>query len=250
MNLNFEMILGIIFFVVFFILPAFTKKRKPGADEAKGPPVQRPAGSTPERVEGAPARPPANLREALEEVRQRVLEAQEREDAAKRGAASSAPASPAASARSQRPLASGEGSGSLTSSGPSLLRDLPTSAGSGGLGGGVGTAGPRQPRGRPRVRGQQHSPSVAPSVPPVSSRPAGWREELRRPKPGMFGEGEVSTLPSSDRRTARLGTPAGQAPAAGLAMDRRALVTGMIWHEILSEPVARKRLRRTRSLHR
>ena len=277
MSFSFETILGIIFFIVFFILPAFSRKKGPqeedeaapkpptkaGGAEAGRPVAQAPA--QPQRAkgqarastatQGAPApqaqkgRGPltaGSIEEALEEIRARVREAQMQEDAGR----PTAPARPRQQTQPERPAAQ------------RATRTADSGAG-----------GRSQVSGEARRIGDTGKPRPQ-TVGSEASAPASSRRPSASAQQGSLGRGDVAApLEVSrrnrdrPRRTARDITdstsptarktdalPPGALPAARLsppvlATDRSSLITGMIWHEVLSEPAAKRRLRRTRSRH-
>lgn len=273
MRLDFETILGIIFFIVFFILPAFSRGRKKMPEEEAAGPEQAPApgrseGAEPARNQPAPtpqatrparsARPQGQARastqpssqprpaprsqgpltagsieEALEEIRARVREAQreenERQAGGRRGSAASQPQTSTTPASSGG-LAGGGSGGSLVSSQARTLSGRPVST--------PRPAGGPQPRPTPPRPASLGREGVAEPLQVARRRKRAEQgaAQQRRERAGL----EDGLHPAS-RSTARLDAPV-------LRTDRRALVTGMIWHEILAEPAA-KRLRRTRSRH-
>lgn len=259
MRLDFETILGILFFVVFFILPAFNRKKKAPSEAAPQRPAQEgaPAEVRGQPVNGAPAeqasaqprpthRPPPATRgaakpgtfeEALEEIRARVREAQLNEDAQRgaRGAKQKQATvqQPAAKPPPQRGrlVRADPFGGSLVSGEASHIsgRTGPT---------GTATPGTQAQQRRPRpVPGGLGREGVAEPL-AVTRRVSGTTRASARA--GKRDLTSVDALPGNAPSTATLA-------AQGLSMNRQALLTGMIWHEILSEPVATRRRRRTKS---
>ncbi|MFA5552070.1 MAG: hypothetical protein WDA03_10710 [Trueperaceae bacterium] len=275
MNLSFETILGIIFFIVFFVLPALSRKKgHQDEEEAPKPPPgsagdgkapARPAVPAGQPVRGPQAQPQAStaarpaqpqqarkggplsagsIEEALEEIRARVREAQLQEDS-RRGAAAPQAATQPQSAKAQ--------------TAPRAGRLVPSDPGGGGLVSGearrIGQTGTTQPS---SALGREGAPAPAAqrgARQPQAGGPSAPLEVRRRgAHRARRGSAEITDEVAPTQR-APDGLPRGAAPAARLsapvlATDRASLVKGMIWHEILSEPAARRRLRRTRSLHR
>ncbi len=280
MRLDFEAILGLLFFVVFVVLPLVRGGKKasqqqqqqgqpgqpgqgvpgqparqaqpgaPGQPARQLAPGQAPAPGRTVLSQGAPRPPsttagqppaPDSLLATIEEVRRRVKEAQDREEAARRSRMGGTQ-QPTASAAPQP--------GSLVSSSP-FDSTLVSSA-------------PRTVSGAPVQRGPSAS---QPSRPPPPS--------LRQPPPSALGrEGVISedmrverlqpvkptvrptredARTEEQRRKARSMPTRGAVPArigasALLAADRDAIMRGLIWHEVLSEPmVLRRRKRSARS---
>ena len=277
MSFSFETILGIIFFIVFFILPAFSKKKgsqeedeaapkpptKAGGAEAGRPVAQAPA--QPQRAQGqaraststqgAPApqaqkgRGPltaGSIEEALEEIRARVRDAQMQEDAGR----PTAPARPRQQTQPGRPAAqhatrtarSDTGDRSLVSGEARRIGDTgkprTPSVGS--------EASATAPGRRPSASAQQSSLGSSDVAAPLEVT------RRNRGRPRRTARDITDSTSPTARKTDAL--PPGTLPAARLsppvlATDRSSLITGMIWHEILSEPAAKRRLRRTRSRH-
>lgn len=267
MSIGLEEILGLLFFVFFFVVPLISKKNKPptrGTPPAKPPTGGRPAaqgglGGGPVAADAA-ANEPSTWRELLQEVRRRVAEAEAAQTEA--GAGGQAPAGGAGRTvvsglptapddarllheRTSRPLVTEGTSGGLPAPAPRGLvasdpftRGLVTGDGSQG---GLGREGHAV---QPRRRADEAAPEAAPLQ--VTRLPRGRRgldpaavaAGARRPGPGA---------------TARLNPAPGVVDAAAaealLKTGRDDLVRGMMWHEILSEPVAARRLRRARSRH-
>ena len=285
MNLSFETILGIIFFIVFFILPAFGRKKPPQDEEAapKPPtagdgdvaapgrpatPAARQAQQQPQRAQGPaqastatrgqtaqPAQPArgrggpltaGSMEEALEEIRARVREAQQQEDASRSAgapkASTSSAGTPPAAPRTGRLVKSDTGGGSLVSGEARRIRDTGTTTQTSGLGReGQGSAQ------TPRRRAPTQSPLGREGVAEPLEGSRRSRERARKAAAeigdtGAPGQRLADGLPPGSLAAARLSPPV-------LATDRNSLVTGMIWHEILSEPAAKRRLRRPRSRH-
>jgi len=95
-------------------------------------------------------------------------------------------------------------------------------------------AGPPEEGLRPKAPSQ---PAAAPPTPPVREAPAA--AEPVRPSPPSPPEERRSAdkLPGGGKRRVR---------KLGLRTGKRAVLNGMLWHEILSEPVALKHRRRRR----
>ncbi|MBX3139784.1 MAG: hypothetical protein KF875_03460 [Trueperaceae bacterium] len=275
MNIGFEEIIGLIFFVFFFVMPLFTKKkgqqggqapRKPNAPATggagQGVPGTRPSATTAPQARGAKAdagasgRQPQSFREMLEEIQRRVAEA---EQATQRGPAGQVPAGrqatparPVATPTTLPPahqggLVSGQQSGRLVTGGPAGGQLVSGNAPSGGLGREGASAPPPESEPlqvtRRRVDSRRavdaHEQVVRPSV-----RTPGGRQGAR-PGAATLGAPGARREPggrgSHDERHGGVGGP------AFLGAGRDDLLRGMIWHEVLSEPAALKRLRRTRS---
>ena len=272
MNLSFETILGIIFFIVFFVLPALGRKKGPQDEtEAPKPPPgtagdgkapARPAAPAAQPVRqpqsqpqaSTAARPPqakrggplsaGSIEEALEEIRARVRDAQQQEDS-RRGA--------------PVPQATTQPQGARDQTAPRTGRLVPSDPGGGGLVSGearrIGQTGSTQPT---SALGREGAPSAAAQRGARQPQAGGVAAPIEVQRRGAHrarrGSAEITGVATPGQR-APGALPQGAAPAATLsapllATDRASLVTGMIWHEILSEPAARRRLRRTRSLHR
>lgn len=285
MNFSFETILGIIFFIVFFVLPALNRK-KPDKDEAgpeapaepadgrtqEGPAQARPATDAPAGQprtrpaqastdqQGSPA-PRAStsrgggpltagsIEEALEEIRARVRDAQQQEES-QRGSTSARRSSSQSSApRKGRTVKSDTGGGGLVSGEARRKGETGSGPGRSVAGRERAAASGARPTPDQAARSTRGADSVAEPLEVVRrsrDKARRARQEVSDPtgQPGTAQDG----LPRGGGGAARLGAP-GVPGARALATDRRSLVTGMIWHEILSEPAAKRRLRRTRSLH-
>lgn len=273
MSIGFEEILGLLFFVLFVIVPLFSKRGKaPG--KAPQPPAgtpRRPAAPLPDHG-GTPAghvtldtspQEPSTWGDILQEVRRRVAAA----EAAQAEASMGSPSQPGGASPQPQPAATGRSpqprprpqqvqqrtSGSLVSSPASGL----SPARSGGL-------VPSDPQGS-SVRGRQQPSSLlgregsGPSPAPRADSPSEPMQVTRLARQGRSPEGQddggptVTRMPSSRPSAARLSPASGTvAPRAGrplIGTSKDDLIRGMLWHEILSEPVAAKRLRRIRSRH-
>lgn len=261
MSIGFEEILGLLFFVFFVILPLFTKKGPPAqGGPAKGgqPGAPRPGSGTPTSA-GRPAQQPVasaqpapqasaqpqSWRELMQEVQRRVAQAEaqdarRRQQAAGRGAQAQQAADRGSLVGRAAPgtlpqargggLVSGAGGGSLVSSDPFegrlvTSRPQPTSLGREGRSAPLAEAEPLQVS-RRRVNSRLAVDADHPAASPGKRMP-----DARQ-------RGAAST--------ARLGAPTPGGPTF-LSVGRDDLVRGLIWHEVLSEPAALKRLRRTRS---
>src|SRR5690606_20420246 len=88
----------------------------------------------------------------------------------------------------------------------------------------------------PGSLGREGTPSVAAPLEVARRQPS----QRAGSQPGQAARAGADALPPGLQAAARLDAPV-------LRTDRNALVTGIIWHEVLSEPVAKRRLRRTRS---
>lgn len=283
MNIGFEEIIGLIFFVFFFVMPLFTKKkgqqggqapRKPNAPATGGgAPGARPT-PTASQTRGAQAdagasgRQPQSFREMLEEIQRRVAEAEQTAQRPAAGqaqagqagrttpapaTAQAAPARPTATATTLPPaheggLVSGRYSGRLVTGDPAGGQLVSGTAPSGGLGReGVSLAPlpesePLQVTRRrvdPRRAVDAHEQVVQPSV-----RMPGGRQGAR---PGAATLGAPGARREPGGRGSHGERHGGVGGPAFLGAGRDDLLRGMIWHEVLSEPAAVKRLRRTRS---
>lgn len=210
MSLDWDILIGILGFIFFIIVPAFTRKKQPPKKQQPGTPPatqktaapqqQRPA--APQQGRTASAAPtqqtpePGSLAELLETIRQQVSEAQERETAS-----SSAPKRTVAQPASADPVVVPPGPHSsqpapLLSSPERRLRDLGTHADG------------ARPQGLGRIRPQARRASV--------------RTFTDTP------DEEVVLAP------------------ALVQVDTSSVIQGMIWHEILSEPKGTRGMRRSK----
>ncbi len=271
--MSLETILGISFFVVFFILPALTKKKqppegeappeRPGGDAAPQRPASQPAagGAQPARASTAarPAQAPAgtaprpsrgagpltagSIEDALEEIRARVREAQEQESAGRTNRKRPA----AAPARAQT-TPGGAGKGTSSGAGSLVSGEVRRMAETGSRppGAGLGRQGGATASGYPGAQTAVGSLGREGVAAPL--------EVIRRQRQRVQQVGEAGTAAANAGKRAQGALPQTAAAAATLsapvlATDRTSLVQGMIWHVILSEPAALKRVRRTRSRH-
>lgn len=244
------------------MLPALTQKKKGQEEDEAGPkaPVDPETGQPRERpvppsTRGAPpqaqrpaqastTRPPSggesqrtggSIENALEEIRARVREAQLQEDARQRRTTTA-----------QRPTEAERSStrstgGSLVSGEARRIRYTGTAP--------TGTVlGPQAPRTAPPPR----SASGRSGAPGQQQVAAPLEVERRRDRPKRENA-RAARAPQrlSDAKDAlhRPGAPAATLSAPFVTTDKASIVKGMIWHVILSEPAAKKRLRRTRSPH-
>ncbi len=276
MRLDFETILGIIFFVVFFILPAFNRKKKPEGEETaapKVPPGTKGAGGQPSAPVGpatAPTRSPqpagraaapqasaqptpqraapqqrpttaTTIEEALEEIRARVREAQQQESA--RGAGTTrrkaAPQQPAGAPRTG--ATRGAQPGSLVSAQPTTL------GGASGTGGSL-VSTPARSIGSTGSTPAQFVIGREGASSPKREHVSAPLEVTRKARRRTLEDGkDLAALGARKTNASRQGVTPVSHRSPTLAMNSNALITGMIWHEVLSEPAARRRLRRTRS---
>ena len=274
MRFDLDNLLGLLFFVVFIILPLFSRAKKKGqAQQGQGqgqgttrPPTApvapgQPAGSTVRRSVPLPGQPTASADRGpsttitLEEIRRRVQEAQLRESGGA-GTAFPPPAPPAVPAPQRGLVSSDPFGGSLMGGSSSQPRTI------------LGREGGAQPPPRPTILGREgSSPQTSPGVPSPLGRegesPAqvARRQSLRgreapRPQtvPTVTRQGgrtaraaaaEIGAQDSQRRGAGLLG--ANLSPAGALRFDKTAIMHGLIWHEVLGEPPSIKRLRRTRS---
>lgn len=272
MNIGFEEIIGLIFFVFFFIIPLFTKKKGPQGGQAPGKPGKPAAGGPGKSAAGpaqaspgpqargaqastTPGRQPQSFREMLEEIQRRVAEA---EQTARKDAGSTTPGRPAQSAAAPaRPtakpttlppaheggLVSGQQSGRLVTSGPSGGQLVSGGTPSAGLGR-EGASAPL-PESEPlQVTRRRVDPRRA-----VDSHEQVVRPGSRTPDGRHGAKTGTATLgaPGVRREPGDRGSHGASHGPVFLGAGRDDLLRGMIWHEVLSEPAAVKRLRRTRS---
>ena len=293
MRFDLDNLLGLLFFVVFIILPIFSRGKKKGQPQqgpttgrapsaGTGAPASR--GATATRPVTLPGQPTASADRGssatitLEEIRRRVEEAQRREVASRQGAQAPTIAQGSASGVPEvRPARRG-----LVSSDP-FERTLVGGSSPAGMGREGATSAANQPYQTVLGREGGGSSSTQPgtgflgregALPSGSTRSQGvlGREGLpgregpsgaarRAPRsqgtPGPLGREGASRSAraaaaeigeASDPRQ-RLGTLTGSklSPIGPLQFDKRSIMRGLIWHEILGEPPSIKRLRRTRS---
>jgi len=91
----------------------------------------------------------------------------------------------------------------------------------------------------------QPEPHPAPQQEPVAPAPVSFaipeRNYVAAPPAAPEGEaGQESTVKSGNLPASR------RKRKLGLKTDRRTVINGMLWHEVLSEPVALKRLKQRR----
>lgn len=190
------------------------------------------------------SRPPSDSPLAmLEEIRRRVQEAQERERAAGRGAggapqAGTASATGPAAGSPSAPSGAASSTPSRTAtSGRPLVASDPFERGL--VGGSAERSAPPSALGR---EGAQRSevPRRA-AAPPSLARTRSVIEGADTPAARRTSGAQAAARRSGGALGARLG-------ALGLdRMDRDTILHGLIWHEILDEPTAFRRLRRQRS---
>jgi hypothetical protein len=283
-SFDLETLLGLLFFVVFIVLPLVTRSRSKQQRGRPGVPQRPPGqgaqgrtvpgtgaagqGGTPTTLgrtttasrgaaggrqggastaSGTPSDSPLAM---LEEIRRRVQEAQERERTAGRGGGGggSGSATPASTSTSARPATTTTGSAAATSaatqappstgrSGRPLVASDPFERGL--VGGAEQRPAPSAPLGREgAVRSEV--PQRA-SAPPQLARSRSTIDGADVPTVRRWATARAATRRNGDGLGARLG-------ALGLdRMDRSTILHGLIWHEILDEPAAYRRLRRQRS---
>lgn len=283
MRLDLDNLLGLLFFVFFIVLPLISRANKKGQPPGKG--QGRPGQPVQGGQHGAPRVPlpgqpvassdrasPATI--TLEEIRRRVQEAQAREAASMGGSTPGVPAMPGAPRPMPRGLVASDPFESTLVSGAPPPSVLGREGGAEQVGTGPSALGregsspqpvprpgpaPTQPTvtqpssrtpsilGRegpaPRERGRslQH---VRPTVAPTQA--AEGRARSRAEIGDHAGAAATGATNDAQRRhAASLG--ATLSPVAGMRFDRAGILHGLIWHEVLSEPPALKRLRRTRS---
>lgn len=257
MSLDFEAILGLLFFIVFVVLPLVQgnkrkqqqqQRRQEDARSANQPAVPQASAQPwqPTTISGPPPAQPGSrdpLLATMEEIRRRVREAQEREDAARRpGGQPRASATVPATAQTSQPSR-----GSLVGADPfeSTLVSAPGRTLSGGTydpsrGGAQSTPSPARP-------------SPPRPVPPPSLGREGVSQELKVERLGPL---RPSVRPSVSERDPKLMKPfargqlrpgeSGARIGAGplLTIDKESILRGLIWHEVLSEPWILKHRRR------
>lgn len=272
MRLDLDNLLGLLFFVVFIILPIFSRSNKkkgqqPPGRPTTGGPLQAPVAPDPSRQASArnvplPGQPTASADRGasttitLEDIRRRVAEAQQRELESRKAAtaASSAPTS-LPTAPPGRPSQRG-----LVSSDP-FEQTLVGGVSPVGMGR-EGTA-PLQPQGqpgqpRPSPLGREGSPggtaqpgraAQAARTAPRTQRGASIPSPLGREGTDRTARAAAAVIGESSAPIQRrqAGQSSKLSPIGPLAFDRSAIMQGLIWHEILGEPPSIKRLRRTRS---
>ncbi len=266
MNIGFEEILGLVFFVFFVVVPLFSKKNKPptkGGPAAGGAPASSPRSGAPSSgaptasagpraggpvVSDARQAEPGSWREILQEVQRRVAEAEVRESGG-----SVTPSEPRRAttgmpqARTDGPLVRERASGSLVSGGTTSA-----SASGGGLvtsrPGGLVTSDPfggGLVSGRPAAAGMGREGLM--SSPLEEAEPLRvTRLSSRSRQPDDPNAATVTTRRRGQSVAAKMGAPMPEGPKL-LRTGRDDILRGMIWHEILSEPAALKRPRRTTS---
>jgi hypothetical protein len=238
--LNLGDLLGLILFVVFFVLPAIGRlqRRTPGAPPAQtGRPVGPPTGAPPGAPTGAPTGraaapspepvPPAfppleddDLARRLQEARERVRKAMAERQTAPAGSATTAPTP------TPRP--------GPTPKAPPPPAARPTIAGPNPrpkIGGG---SDPRARAARPLVSRNLDDGLLGTPLPTAADAPA--------PRPRAIAHDLRARAPQVEVQ--RLEERAGQ-PAAGgirLPLDARGIRDGFIWHQVLGAPRARRRL--------
>jgi len=267
-TIGFEEILGLFFLVFFVIVPLFARKSKGPTGSAPRPPgpgqgapprhTGGTGGSTPTgggRVVADSGSQPGSWREILQEVQRRVQSAEATEAAASgRGPVTGEPSLAGRAAPSHLPQAAAGGHlarGQASAVSPANAHGASARRAPAGSGGLVKS----DPFGGGLVQGQATSSSLGREgvrfVPPDEADPA--RVTRLRSK-GRAASGALEAVAALDASTMR---PRDRATAAKLGaavpheqpfigMSRSELVRGMIWHEILSEPAAVRRLRRTR----
>ncbi len=266
MKIGFEEILGLFFLIFFVVIPLFAKKNKPPAKGVPQSPGPRPGspgvgGTTAGSAAGSAGRAvadtqgqPGSWREILQEVQRRVQAAEGTEAAASGhgpvvGGPTSAPRAAAGhmpEARTDGRLVQGQASASFPSNAASPSAQPPV--GTGGLVGG-------DPFGRGLASGQTTATGLGRVgtgfVPPVEAEPARvtrLRSKGRAASGALAAVAALSsagTQPSDQKPAAKLGAPVVESQPF-IRMGKDDLVRGMIWHEILSEPAAVRRFRRTR----
>lgn len=278
MSFDLDNLLGLLFFVVFIVLPLFSRGKKKGQQpqqgkSAAGEQPRAPVAPTRQASTTAPRAPLSGQPTAsadrggsmtitLEEIARRVQEAQMRESASSGGAGlPPAPTGPVAPPPRRGLVASDPFEGSLvSSSGPprtTLGREgsapAPGQQRMSVLGREGGAPDPRahtsvlgregmgpQPP-QPRS-GRSHASLLGREGPQTGMEPSlrQLKDKTARAAAAVIGENE-----DSRRRSGVLG--ATLSPVGPLRLDRAGIMHGLIWHEVLDEPPSLKRLRRSRS---
>lgn len=260
MRIDLDTLLGLLFFVAFFVLPVLSRARskQPPQGQTGAPPPGRTApaptalsgsgrasnpgpsaaGSGRPQASTAPpqgAPPPDSPLAMLEEIRRRVQEAQERERAAKRPAgqsgttkATTAPRAPAA-----RPTAASAGA----PAGRGLVSSDPFERG-------LVSGEPRRPPPASALGREGRTATVTADPLRVERLPARRKGTIDGPE-APAARRTASAPADKRRKDAGVGARLG---ALGLdRLDRATVLHGLVWHEILDEPAAYRRLRRQRS---
>ncbi len=223
--MNLGDLLGLILFVVFFILPAISRmqRRSPGAPPAQpgrpeGTPTGRGAAADPDPA-GQPDFPPLeddDLARRLQEARERVRQAMAERQA---GPSSSGPAAPPV------PMAAPPRTAPPAPYRPTVARPSPS------VGGGTD---PRARAARPLVSANLDDGLLGTPLPTPGAvappRPRAVAHDLRARAPQV----EVQ----------RLDAPAVGSGSGGvvLPLDARSIRDGFVWHQVLGAPRARRRL--------
>lgn len=291
MSFDLDNLLGLLFFVVFIILPIFSRGKKKGQPQQG----QQTTGRPPAAGSGAPAargttatssgtRPVALPGQAtasadrgssgtitLEEIRRRVEEAQRREVASRQGTQAATSAAEVRPARRglvssdpfEQTLVGGASPRGMGREGTTVASNQPYQTVLGREGAGMSTSQPRPgvlgregalPGGSTRSQGVLGREGFAGKEGPSG---AARRTPRIQGTPGPLGREGVSR---SDRAAAaEIGEAADARQRGGilsgsklshsglLRFDKRSIMQGLIWHEILGEPPSVTRLRRTRS---
>lgn len=264
MRFDLDNLLGLLFFVVFFVLPVLSRARSKqppqgrtgapppgrtapaptassGSGRASNPAPSaagsgRPQAST--APQGAPpqgAPPPDSPLAMLEEIRRRVQEAQERERAGRRpgGKSGTSKATTAPGAPAARPSTASAGA----PAGRGLVSSDPFERG-------LVSGEPRRPPPASALGREGRTATVTADPLRVERLPARRKGTIDGPEAPAARR--TAPAPADKRRKdagvgARLG-------ALGLdRLDRATVLHGLVWHEILDEPAAYRRLRRQRS---
>lgn len=259
MRIDLDTLLGLLFFVVFFVLPVLSRARskQPPQGRTGAPPAGRTApaptassgagrasnpgpsaaGSGRPQASTAPqgAPPPDSPLAMLEEIRRRVQEAQERERAGRQptGQAGTSRATTAPRAPAARPTTASAGA----PAGRGPVSSDPFERG-------LASGEPRRPPPASALGREGRSATVTADPLRVERLPARRKGSIDGPEAPAAGR--TAPAPADKRRKdagvgARLG-------ALGLdRLDRATVLHGLVWHEILDEPAAYRRLRRQRS---
>ncbi|HKI57731.1 MAG TPA: hypothetical protein VKA00_00770 [Trueperaceae bacterium] len=268
--MSLDTLLSVLFLLVFIVLPLLSRAFRQGPRAGGGGPQQRPPAS-PEDAEAPPWLAEAQRR--VREARQAVGEARERGQATpERSAPDASPSPRQRTLVSEDPFERAEwpsGERTLVPEDP-FRQASPRSRGGGmvsedpferGLVAGPGTAragathaddtlgreGVPAPRPRPTAasgRGAPRNEEPAPGMEDAS------RARRRRARSGgvrlMGGDADDPTVSAHGRR--RGGAAGARVRSVDLMrFDGRAIVSGLIWHEILDEPAWKRRSWRTSS---
>jgi hypothetical protein len=254
---SFDTLLTVLFVVVFIVLPLVSRVLR----ERNRPPTSGQGPARPPAPGGSPAEqaPPSgqgDLPEWVAEAQRRVREARERATAEastlpeqSRTLVSEDPFQPLAPADRQRTMVPEDpfrGRPRVPTRGRSLVPEDPFEKGLVGpedarrAGTGLGREG-MAPAAGPRARRETAGEAELRTATAAGEAPSGARRRQRRPPAAVDEVWRPGGMPAHARRHA--GRDGARLLGVGqLRFDRDAIVSGLIWHEILDEP-AWKRLR-------